>query len=79
MEEIAVILQELRPDFNKNGADLVIEEVSDYNLTLRLTFTDDACMDCVLPGAMIERGIEKYLRQQAIHLEVTVIDPRAAV
>ncbi len=79
MDEIEAILQELRPDFNKNGADLVIEDVSDYDLTLRLTFTDDACMDCVVPGAMIKRGIEKYLRQQAIHLDVTVIDPRAAV
>ncbi len=78
MKEIEAILQELRPDFNKNGAELLIESVSEYDLTLRLSFTDDACMDCVVPGPMIERGIEKYLRQQAIHLEVTVIDPRAA-
>ena len=79
MEEVEAILNELRPDFHKNGADLVVEELSDYDLTLKLIFTDDACMDCAVPGPMIERGIEKYLRQQAIHLEVTVIDPRAAV
>ncbi len=76
MQDIEEILQTLRPEFNKNGADLIIEEISAYELILRLTFSDEACMDCILPGPMIEQSIEKYLRQQAIDLSVTVVDPR---
>ena len=76
MQNIEGILQTIRPEFNKNGADLIIEEISAYELTLLLTFSDEACMDCILPGPMIEQSIEKYLRQQAIDLSVTVVDPR---
>lgn len=76
MQDIEEILQELRPEFIKNGADLIVETVTPYEVTLRLTFTDDACLDCVLPGSMIEQGISRYLRQKSLDLVVNVIDPR---
>ena len=76
MPNIEHILQELRPEFNKNGADLIVEEMTEYEVTLRLTFSDEACMDCILPGPLLEQGIARYLRQQAIDLAISVIDPR---
>lgn len=76
--ELETVLNDVRADLDKNGAELLIDELSETTITLRLIFHDESCMDCVLPSDLLEQGIEKHLRQQGIDLGVTLIDPRTA-
>jgi len=66
-----------RDGLRTDGADLIVEQVSRSGVAVRLTFSDEACMACVLPAAAIQRVLEHALTQGlGGHVPVQVVDPR---
>jgi Fe-S cluster biogenesis protein NfuA len=72
-------LQEVRAFVSADGADL---ELLDFDsaapgVRLRLDVSRVACMDCIVPPAMLLELIQRQLRKRIDGLKVEVEDPRA--
>jgi hypothetical protein len=70
-------LAALRSGFQTDGADLLVESVTDGHVVIRLVVSDETCLDCIVPKAMLEGVLTTRLAQQVPGFEqVELIDPR---
>jgi Fe-S cluster biogenesis protein NfuA len=79
-EKLQEALEGLRSGFQADGADLEIRNMDDGTVEVELVFGPDVCEECILPGEMITKIVEKRLKEQVPDLKaVKLIDPRHAV
>ncbi len=70
-------LDELRQALANDGAGLAVARASDDEIAVELTFTDETCMDCVIPPPTLEAIITDALQRSGYEQPVSVLDPRA--
>ena len=76
-DAIQAVLDEFRPGLQADGADLLLDEVRDGSVRLRLAFGPDACEECVLPGPDLAEQLAFVLRERGVAVtRVTVDDVR---
>jgi Fe-S cluster biogenesis protein NfuA len=76
-ESVRATLEELRSSLANDGAGLQVVPASDGGIAVELTFTDQACMDCVVPPAILKSIILDTLQRTGLKQGVTVLDPRS--
>lgn len=70
-------LDELRSALASDGAGLRVANADDDEIAVELTFTDETCMDCVIPPPILESIITDALQRNGYTQAVSVNDPRA--
>lgn len=71
-------LVELREGLSNDGADLVLERADDDEVVVRLVFTDETCMDCIVAPPMLKMLVADNLESKGVTAPVTLVDPREA-
>ena len=69
-------LDELRQALANDGAGLRVRKADDAGITVELTFTDETCMDCVIPPHILQPIITDTLESNGFEQKVSVVDPR---
>jgi len=70
-------LEELRSTLANDGAGLHVGQGADGGVAVELTFTDETCMDCVIPPPILESIIMDTLQREGFEQAVEVVDPRS--
>ena len=72
-------VEQLREGFQADGADLELESLEDGVARVRLVVTDETCLECIVPGEILQTVLETSLRQSVPDLRAVVLDdPRRA-
>lgn len=69
-------LEELRSALASDGAGLAVASADDQNIAVELTFTDETCMDCIIPPPTLEAIISDTLKRSGYEQAISVSDPR---
>lgn len=78
-EAVAEVLQPYRSGLQSDGADLVVEGIRGDDVQARLTFSDETCMECVMPSATVRDVLASLLSTHyGRAVTVTLEDPRDA-
>ncbi len=78
-DAIQAVIDEFRPGLQADGADLLLADVRDGTVQLRLVFGPDACEECILPAADLAEQLQFVLRERVSGVSrVTVEDTRPA-
>ena len=67
-------MEQLREGFQADGADLELLALEDGVARVRLVVTDETCLDCIVPGEMLQNFLEASLRQAVPGLRGVVLD-----
>ena len=71
-------LEGIRSGFNADGADLLVRDGVGTRAGVDLVFTDETCLDCIVPHGILKAIVEGALRESLPDLTaVEVLDPRA--
>jgi Fe-S cluster biogenesis protein NfuA len=63
-EKLEEALEVLRPGLDSDGFELTIEEIgSDGRISVALTATPEACMDCLVPDEMMVSMIQGIMQE----------------
>jgi hypothetical protein len=76
---VAATLETLRSYVDADGVGLSLIDVdtASASVTIRLDFEDTACLDCVLPSAVIKDiAKERFEADAGQSVRLTLIDPR---
>ncbi len=77
LEQAEQDLGGLREGFQADGADLQLVSLEGGVATVRLLVTDETCMECIVPGPILEQVVTASLKQALPDLlRVEVEDPR---
>ncbi|CAN5852031.1 hypothetical protein BH24ACT15_BH24ACT15_13380 [soil metagenome] len=74
--DVDATLEELRSSLATDGAGLHVGPAGAGGIEVKLTFTDQTCMDCVIPPPILQSIIIDTLRRSGFDKPVTVVDPR---
>ena len=75
--EVDKALNELRQGFQADGADLTIESLTESEVTIRLTGTDETCWECIVAPDQLHMVVDSVLRSTVSGVEtIAVVDPR---
>jgi hypothetical protein len=70
-------LAELRAALHADGANLVVDELQGGTLRLRLVMRSEACLECVMPGEVLEQIALNSARESGLAVQnVLIDDPR---
>jgi Fe-S cluster biogenesis protein NfuA len=78
-QSVATTMETLRSyvDADGGGFSLLTLDRTTASVTIRLDFTDAACLDCVLPSAVLEDIAKQQFEADAEEpVRLTLIDPR---
>ena len=79
LEQAERALGGLREGFQADGADLELISLEAGVARVRLLITEETCMECIVPGPILEQVIGASLRQALPDLlRIEVEDPRPA-
>ena len=79
LEQAEAALAGLREGFQADGADLELVSLEGGVARVRLLVTDETCLECIVPGPILQQVISASLRQALPGLStVEVEDPRPA-
>lgn len=79
LEQAEQALNGLREGFQADGADLELVSLEGGVARVKLLLTDATCMECIVPGPILEQVISASLKQALPDLQrVEVEDPRPA-
>jgi Fe-S cluster biogenesis protein NfuA len=74
---VASVLDEMRPMLVADGADLELVGVSEGIATIRLVLGPDACAECIVPRPMFETILTSRISERIADITaVHLIDPR---
>jgi Fe-S cluster biogenesis protein NfuA len=68
-EKVETILEQIRPSLQADGGDVVLVDVEDGIVSLKLT---GACDGCPMASMTLRNGIERVLRDQIPELKEVV-------
>ncbi|MBL7165318.1 MAG: NifU family protein [Dehalococcoidales bacterium] len=68
-EKVETILEQIRPSLQADGGDVVLVDVEDGIVSLKLT---GACDGCPMASMTLRNGIERVLREQIPELKEVV-------
>jgi len=76
-DDVAEVLHPYRLGLQSDGADLLVDGVRGDDVQARLTFSDETCMECVMPSATVRDVLQSLLsRHYERAVTVTLEDPR---
>ena len=79
VESARQAVEQLREGFQADGADLELKSLEDGVARVRLVVTDETCLECIVPGEILQTVLETSLRQSVPDLRAVVLDdPRPA-
>ena len=79
MEAVTAALADLRGGFQADGADLEVANISGNAVTVRLVITEETCLECIVPKAVLLQIVEHSVRKTCPQVQtVELIDPREA-
>jgi Fe-S cluster biogenesis protein NfuA len=67
-------VEQLREGFQADGADLELQSLEDGVARVRLVVTDETCLECIVPGDILQTVVEASLRQAVPELRGVVLD-----
>lgn len=74
---VGAALAGLREGFQADGADLEVLSVENGVARVRLVVTDQTCLDCIVPGPVLQQVVEASVRQVCPEVHsVEIDDPR---
>ncbi len=68
-EKVETILEQIRPSLQADGGDVLLVDVEDGIVSLKLT---GACDGCPMASMTLRNGIERVLREQIPELKEVV-------
>lgn len=68
-EKVETVLEQIRPSLQADGGDVVLVDVEDGIVSLKLT---GACDGCPMASMTLRNGIERVLRDQIPELKEVV-------
>jgi Fe-S cluster biogenesis protein NfuA len=68
-EKVETVLEQIRPSLQADGGDVVLVDVEDGIVSLKLT---GACDGCPMASMTLRNGIERVLREQIPELKEVV-------
>jgi hypothetical protein len=78
-DDVAEVLHPYRLGLQSDGADLLVDAVSGDDVHARLTFSDETCMECVMPSGTVREVLAGLLSTHyGRAVGVTLEDPRDA-
>lgn len=77
-ENVRRVVDEFRPGFQADGADIEIVEVSPESVRLQLITGPDTCEDCLLPREALESLFQTALRKTLGEMKVVLEDSRGS-
>ena len=76
-EQVDAALAGLREGFQADGADLEVLSVESGVARVRLVVTDETCLECIVPGPILQQVVEASVKQAVPDVSrVEVEDPR---
>ena len=77
-DAVLAALAPLRQGFNADGADLSVDEASADLIAVRLMLTEETCMECISPTAVLTRIVESTVRSSFPEVATfQFVDPRS--
>jgi hypothetical protein len=78
-DDVAEVLHPYRLGLQSDGADLIVDAVTGDDVQARLTFSDETCMECVMPSDTVRTVLAALLtKHYGRAVTVTLEDPRDA-
>jgi hypothetical protein len=75
--ELVSVIEELRSSFEADGAELKLLAAEGGVVTVELVLGPQACLECILPGDMIQKVVLSKMRKVDPSVTaVTLVDPR---
>ena len=75
--DVDAALSGLRAAFANDGAGLLVLHVDEQRIVVKVTFTSETCMECVMPPPALQTVIADTLDRCGFEQNVTVVDSRA--
>ena len=73
-EDVQAVIEQFRPGMQADGADLLLDDVADGVVRVRLVFGPDTCEECILPPADLAAHLQVVLQEQVPAVTRVVVE-----